>query len=84
MAYGGSQLDVAHALTADFGACDLNAALIADFFLIAIFDAFILTAAAFPVLHRTKDFFTEQAATLGLKSTVVDRFRFGHFAIGPV
>ena len=75
------QLDVAHALTADLGAGDLDAALVADLTLIA--DALILAAVAFPVLRGSKNALAEQAVTLGLERAVVDGLGLFHFAGGP-
>ena len=64
MGNGGSQLDVAHALTTNLATGYFNAALVADDTLIA--DAFILAAMTFPVLSRAKDSFAEQAITFRL------------------
>jgi len=55
VAHGRGQLDVAHPLPAHLGACDLHAALVADLFLVAVFDPLVFAAAALPVLHRPED-----------------------------
>ena len=81
MADGRGQLDVAHALAADLGAGDLDAAAGADFALIA--DAFVFAAVALPVLGRAKDAFTEQAVALRLQGAVVDGLGLFHLAIAP-
>src|SRR5690606_11701702 len=65
------QLDVAHALAADFGHGDFDAALLADDAL--VLHALVLAAQALVVLHRTEDAGAEQAVTLGLERPVVDR-----------
>ena len=59
-----SQLNMAHALTTNLAAGNLNAAFIADNTLIT--NAFIFAAMAFPVLSRAKDSFAEQAITFRL------------------
>jgi hypothetical protein len=74
---------VAHALAAHLGPCYLNAALVANFFLVAVFDAFIFAAAAFPVLDRPEYALAKQSAAFGLQGTVVDGFGLGYFALGP-
>ena len=78
---GCSQLNVAHALTADLSAGNFDTALIADLALIA--DALILAAVAFPVLGRSKNALAEQAVALRLQGAVVDGFRFLDLAIAP-
>ena len=82
MAHGSSQLDVAHALTADLGLGDLNAAAVADLALVA--DALILAAVALPVLGRSKNALAVQAVALRLQGTVVDGFRLFDLAVAPV
>src|SRR5581483_10067521 len=81
VAHGRGQFDVAHALAAHLGSCDLDAALIANDALIA--DALVLAAVALPVLGRTEDALAEQAVLLGLERSIVDRFGLGHFPIRP-
>ena len=76
------QLDVAHALTADLGAGDLDAALVADLTLVA--DALILAAVAFPVLGRSKNALAVQAVALRLQGAVVDGLRLLDLAVAPV
>ena len=76
------QLDVAHPLTTDLGARDLDAALVADDALVA--DPLVLAAVALPVLGRTEDALVEQAVLLGLERPVVDGLGLGHLALGPL
>ncbi len=76
------QLDVAHPLSANLGACDLHAALVADDALVA--DALVLAAVALPVLGRTEDPLVEEAVLLRLERAVVDRLRLGHLTLGPL
>src|SRR3954452_23099395 len=67
----GSEVDVAHALTAHLGPRDLDAAALADDALVA--DTLVLAAVALPVLGRTEDALAEQPILLGLQRAVVDR-----------
>src|SRR6185369_9720110 len=78
---GGGEFDMAHALTADLRDGDLDAALLADDSL--VFHALVLAAQAFVVLDRTEDARAEQAVTLGLERTVVDRLGLLDLAEGP-
>ena len=55
---------MAHPFPADFGAGDLDAALVADLAFVA--DPLILAAVALPVLGRPEDAFAEEAVPLGL------------------
>ena len=77
----GSELDVAHALTAHLGNGDFNAALFTDDAL--ILHALILTAKAFIVLHGSEDTCAEKAVTLWLERTVVDGFGLFDFTKRP-
>ena len=79
---GRGQLDMAHPLAADLAGRDLDAALFADFALIAR-AALVFSAVALPVLGRTEDALAEQAVALGLERAVVDRLRLFDFAVGP-
>ena len=81
VADGRGQLDVAHALAADLGARDLDAALVAHDALVT--DPLVLAAGAFPVLLRTEDALAEQAVALGLERAVVDGLGLGDFAARP-
>jgi hypothetical protein len=76
------ELDVAHALAADAGDGDLNAAAIAND--VFILDALILSAGALVVADRTEDLLAEKTARLGLEGAVVDRLWVLHLAAGPV
>ena len=55
---------MAHALTSDLGASDLNAAAVADLALEA--DALVLTAVALPVLGRSENALAEKTVALRL------------------
>src|SRR6185312_15216465 len=76
------QLDVAHALTADLRAGDLDAALVADDALVA--DPLVLAAIALPVLGGTEDALVEQPVLLRLQRPVVDRLGLRDLALGPL
>ena len=65
---------MAQPLAADFRLCDLDAAFVADH--AAMLHAFVFSAQALPVGHRTEDARAEQPVALGLECAVVDRFRF--------
>ncbi len=67
----GSQLDVAHALTAHLGPGDLYAATLADDPLVP--DPLVLSAVALPVPLRAKDALVEEPFLLGSQCAVVDR-----------
>ena len=79
--YRHGQGDMAHALAADLGLRDLDAAAVADFSLVA--DFLIFAAMALPVLCGAEDPFAEQTVPLRLECPVVDGFRLLHFAVGP-
>src|SRR6185369_11140539 len=49
----------------------------------AMFDALIFSTGAFPVLYRTEDAFTKQAALFRLERAVIDRLRVFDFPFGP-
>jgi hypothetical protein len=65
---------VAHALAADRGLGDLDAAALADDALEA--DALVLAAGALPVAGRAEDLLAEQTVLLGLEGAVVDGLGF--------
>ena len=71
MRNGRRELDVAHALAANLGERHLDAALLADQAL--VLHALVLAAQALVVLDRSEDARAEEAVTLGLERTVVDR-----------
>ena len=81
VAHGRGQLDVAHALAADFCARDFHAAAVADLALVA--DLLILAAVALPVLRGAKDALAEQAVALGLEGAVVDGLGLFDLAVRP-
>src|SRR5204863_10113102 len=75
------QVDMAHALAANLGARDLDAAALADDPLVA--DALVLAAVALPVLGGAEDALAEEPVLLRLERAVVDRLGLGHLAVGP-
>ena len=79
---GGGQLDVAHALPADLGPGDFDAAAVADLALVA--DLLVLAAVALPILGRPEDTLAVQAVLFGLQSAVVDGLRLLHLAVRPL
>ena len=78
---GRGQLDVAHAVAADLGPGDLDAAALADDALEA--HALVLAAVALPVLGRAEDLLAEEAVLLGAQGAVVDRLGLLDLAVGP-
>jgi hypothetical protein len=81
VADGRGEVDVTHALAANLGARDLDAAALADDALVA--DALVLAAVALPVLGRTEDALAEEPVLLGLQRAVVDGLRLGDLAGAP-
>ncbi len=81
VADGRGQLNMAHALAADFGAGDFDAAAVADDAL--ELDLLVAPAVALPVLDRAEDALAEQAVALRLERTVVDGLRLLDFAVRP-
>ena len=79
--HGRGELDVTHALAADFGLGDFDAALVADD--AAMLHPLVLAAEAFPVGDRAEDLRAEEAVALRFEGAVVDRLRLGHFAVRP-
>ena len=77
----GGQLDVAHALAADLGAGDLDAAALADD--AAEPDPLVLAAVALPVLGRTEDLLAEEPVLLRAQRAVVDGLGLLDLAVGP-
>src|SRR5699024_12561072 len=75
------QVDVAHALAADLGLGDLDAAFFADH--ATMLHALVLAAQAFVVLDRPKNTSTEQAVALRLEGAIVDGFRLFDLAERP-
>ena len=82
MANGSGKLNVPHAFTADFGACDLNATAIANGAFVT--DAFIFTAMTFPIANGTENAFAKETVAFGLKGAVVDSFGLFNFAVRPL
>src|SRR4029077_12246354 len=75
------KLDMAHALAPDLGERHLDAALLADDAL--VLHALVLAAQALVVLHRAEDASAEEAITLRLEGTIVDRLRLLDLPIRP-
>jgi hypothetical protein len=75
------ELDVAHALAANLGEGDLDAALFADQAL--VLHPLVLAAQALVVLDRSKNARAEQAVALGLERAVVDRLGLLNLAERP-
>src|SRR5271156_5489844 len=78
---GRSQFDVAKPLAADLRQSHLDAALVADHS--AMLHALVLAAEALPIRNGSENTRAEQAIALGLKSTVINGFRLGHFTMRP-
>ena len=78
---GGLELDVAHAVTADLGPRDLDAAALADDALEA--HPLVLAAVALPVPGRAEDLLAEEAVLLRTQRAVVDRLGLLHLAVRP-
>jgi len=78
---GYGELDVPHALAADTGESNLDTATVADD--TPMFDPFVLTAGALPILDRTEDPFAEESPFLWLERPVVDGLRILDLALGP-
>src|SRR5262249_30929257 len=75
------QFDMAHPLATYASERYFNAASIAND--TAMFDAFILAAGAFPVLHWAENAFAEQAALFRLERAVVDGLRVFNLPFRP-
>src|SRR5580704_11222157 len=75
------ELDVAHAVSPNFGHSHLDAAFFAND--AAILHALVLTAQAFVIFDRPKDPSAEQPVALRLERPVIDRLGLLDLAIGP-
>ena len=75
------QVDVTHALAANLGLRDLDAALLADD--AAVLQALVLAAQALVVLDGPEDLGAEKAVALRLEGAVVDGLRLLDFAERP-
>ena len=73
------QVDVAHALTANLRARDLDATLFTHDALVT--DTLVLATRTFPVACGAEDLFTEQAVALRLERAVVDGLRLLDFTV---
>ena len=76
------QFNVSHAFTTHNGARDFYSAFFANDILIA--DAAILAAVALVVFLGAEYFFIKEAAALTALGAIVNRFRLGHLAAGPL
>src|SRR6059036_917190 len=72
---------MAHSLTAHLLARDLDAAALADDYLVA--DAHVLAAVALPVLRGTEDALVEEPVLLRLERPVVDGLGLRDLALRP-
>ena len=81
VADGNGELDVAHALAADAGLGDLDAAAVADGAF--VLDALVLAAGALPVLGGAEDALAEEAVALGAVGAVVDGLGVLDLAVAP-
>ena len=70
-----------HALAPNFGLRDFHTAFFTDD--TAMLQTLVLTAQAFVILDRAKDFRTEQTVTFRLEGTIVNGFWLFDFTIGP-
>ena len=82
MCHGHNQLNMTTALATNFLLGHFHSTAVTDDTLIA--DALVLSAMALIILGRTEDALAEEAVALGLVGTVVDGFRFQHFAVRVV
>ena len=81
MRNGACQGNVAHSFTANLGARYFDTALVADGAFIT--HLLIFAAFAFPILCRSENFLAEETIGFSLQGSVVNRFRFRYFAVGP-
>ena len=81
MAAGHGQLNVPHALAAHTGKSNLHTAAVTHHTL--VLNALVFAARTFPVLNRTEDTFTKEAALLGFEGSVVNGLRVLNFSLGP-
>ena len=79
--HGRGELDVAHALPADLGLRDLDAAALADD--APVFHPLVFAAEALVVVDGAEDLGAEQAVLFGLEGPVVDRLGLGDLAPRP-
>ena len=75
------QLDMTHALAANLGLGDLDAALVAHNALIA--RALVFSAVALPVLGGPEDALAEQTVALRLERAVIDGFGLFYLSVRP-
>ena len=75
------ELYVAHPFSSHLCLGNFNSAAVAYYALVS--DPLILSAVAFPVLHRSENPLAEKTVSLRLESSVVDSLRLCYFAVGP-
>src|SRR5699024_1576993 len=81
MGHRSRQGNMPHTLAAYAGLCYFNTAPVTHNTFIA--DLLVLSAMAFPVLARSKYLFAEKSVLFRFQRTVINCFRFCHFASGP-
>ena len=79
--HGAREFDMTHPLAANSRQRHFDAAFFTDH--TAVLEPFVLSAQAFVVLHRAKQFCAEKAIALGFECPVVDGFGLLDFAEGP-
>ena len=78
MGNGSSKLNMSHSFPSYFGTRNFYAAPFADYALIT--NAFILTAMALPVLHRSENTLAEKSVFFGFLRPVIYGFGLCYFA----
>src|SRR3989338_528186 len=81
MGHRHGQVDVAHALAADYGAGDFHAAFLADYSVVT--DAFVFAAKALEIFGRAENTLAKKSVRLGALRAVVYCLGFCHLASGP-
>ena len=70
-----------HALTANLGLCNFNAAAVTDDALVA--NSLVLSAVALPVLGWSENSLAEKSVFFRLKGTVIYGFGLGYLTVRP-
>src|SRR6185436_7282284 len=76
------EINVTETLATHFRLRHFDAAFVADH--TTVLHALVLAAETLPIRHRTENARAEQPITLGFERAIVDRFRFGYFAVRPL
>ncbi len=79
MRNGCCERDVAHALTADNGTCNLNATFLTDDAFVA--NALVFTAVTFEIALRTENALVKKTVLFAALRTVVDGLRLGDLSV---